>query len=222
MRSFPEIEALAAGRKGGADALERLLSAPLTSEEIKKISDDRWLSAMTKCIFQAGFNWRLIEQKWDRFEEVFEGFNIHRWTIMSDDDLDRLLKTKGIVANAAKIKSVGANACYLSTLAENGETAGTCFAGWKRERYCENLRGLRKNGARLGGRTGQIFLRRMGVDTLVFSHDVLKALSREEVVPKMPSSGKDFTAVQSALDAWSEETRRPLTQISQILAFSVE
>jgi len=62
----------------------------------------------------------------------------------------------------------------------------------------------------------------MGVDTLVFTPDVLKALGRENVVSRMPSSGKDFVAVQSAVDAWSDETERGLTQISQILAFSVE
>jgi len=62
MRFFSEIEALAAERKGGADALEHLLSVPQPDRKIKKIPDDRWLSAMTKCVFQAGFNWRVIEQ----------------------------------------------------------------------------------------------------------------------------------------------------------------
>lgn len=222
MRSFSEIKALAAERKGGADALAHLLSAPLPGEEIKKISDDRWLSAMTKCVFQAGFNWQVIERKWNRFEEVFEGFNVHPWAMMSDDDLDRLLKTEGIVANAAKIGSVGANARLLLELSRKHGSVGGYFSGWKPEQYCDNLRRLQKNGARLGGRTGQTFLRRMGVDTLVFSPDVLKALSREDVISRMPGSGKDFVAVQSAIDVWIEETRLPLTQISQILALSVE
>ncbi len=222
MRSFSEIEALAAKRKGGVDALRHLLADPLPSREIRKIPDDRWLSAMTKCIFQAGFNWRVIERKWDRFEEIFEGFDVHRWSMMSDEDLDRLLRTEGIVANAAKIGSVGANARFLSELSKKHGSVGNHFSRWTRARYCENLRRLRKNGARLGGRTGQTFLRRMGVDTLVFSPDVLKALDREGVVAKMPSSEKDFVAVQSALDAWTEETGHALTQISQILAFSVD
>ena len=222
MRFFSEIEALAAERKGGADALEHLLSVPQPDRKIKKIPDDRWLSAMTKCVFQAGFNWRLIERKWDRFEEVFEGFNVNQWAMMSNDDLDRLLKTEGIVANAAKIGSVGANALFLSELSKKHGSVGSYFSGWKPGRYCENLRSLHKSGSRLGGRTGQTFLRRMGVDTLVFTPDVLKALGRENVVSRMPSSGKDFVAVQSVVDAWSGESERCLTQISQILAFSVE
>jgi len=222
MRSFSEIEALAARRKGGAGALEGRLSFPAPRGEITDIAADRWLSAMTRCVFQAGFNWRVVERKWDRFEEVFEGFDVHRWSMMSDRNLDRLLKTEGIVAHAAKISSVGANARFLVAVAREYGSVGGYFSGWERERYCQNLRGLRKNGARLGGRTGQTFLRRMGVDTLVFSPDVLKALRREGVVAKMPASLKDFDAVQAAIDAWGEESGRSLTRISQILAFSVD
>lgn len=87
MRSMTEITGIAARRKGGIAALEGLLPRPLTLGKIRKIADDRYLSAMTKCVFQAGFNWRIIENKWPRFEEVFEGFDIHRRRMMSDDDL---------------------------------------------------------------------------------------------------------------------------------------
>ncbi len=204
------------------EALERLLSTPLSPAGIQMIPDDRWLSAMTKCVFQAGFNWQLIEDKWGRFEEVFAGFDIARWSMMSDDDIDTLLTTTGIVANGQKIKSIGGNAQFLTTIARDHGSVGNYFAGWTGETYWQNLRALHKDGSRVGGRTGQIFLRRMGVDTLIFSTDVIKALDREGVIGKIPSSGKDFTTVQTAIDAWRHESGRPLTQISQILAFSVE
>lgn len=221
MRSFTEIHQMAAGHHGGAEALEELLTSPLSSDEIRAAPDDRWLSAATKCIFQAGFNWQLIEDKWPRFEEVFEGFDIGRWALMSDIDIDRLLKMEGIVANAAKIASVGDNAAYFLDLARAHGSVGAYFAGWRIADYCTNLRALRRDGARLGGTSGQIFLRRMGVDTLVFSNDVVKALDREGVVAKPPVSGKDLAAVQAAVDQWHGESGRSLTQISQILAYAV-
>lgn len=59
MRSFEEIQEIAAGRQGGQAALEALLPQPLTPEALGRT--DRWLSAMTKCLFQAGFNWSAIE-----------------------------------------------------------------------------------------------------------------------------------------------------------------
>lgn len=76
MRSFEEIEALAAEKKGGPEALDALLAehnAPRTAEELEKVGDDRWLAMFTKCVFQAGFSWKVIDQKWPGFEEAFEG-----------------------------------------------------------------------------------------------------------------------------------------------------
>lgn len=222
MRSMAGITQIAAKRKGGSAALERLLPRPVSPREIRKIADDRWLSAMTKCIFQAGFKWQIIEDKWERFEEVFGGFDIHRWRMMSDDDLDRLLKTEGIVRNLAKLRSVRDNAAFLVNIAETHGSTGRYFSAWKAPDYCRNLRELQKGGARLGGKTGQIFLRRMGIDTLVFTADVLKALRREGVVDRMPGSNRDWDAMQSAIDTWHEESGRSLNEISQILAFSID
>jgi len=221
MQDFTKITAQAARLHGGPAALEKLLAHPLPAGKIRRIPADRFLSAATKCVFQAGFNWEVIENKWPRFEEVFEGFDPNRWAMMTDDDLDHLLKVKGIVANGAKIQSVGANARYLLRLAGQHGSVGAYFAGWRIADYCEHLQAMRADASRLGGRTGQMFLRRMGVDTLVFSPDVLKALDREGVVAKIPSSAKDFAALQAALDRWHKESGRGLTQISQILAFSV-
>jgi len=33
--------------------------------------DDRYLSAMAKCIFQAGFVWKVVEKMWHGFDTVF-------------------------------------------------------------------------------------------------------------------------------------------------------
>lgn len=222
MKKFADIAKIAAKRKGGADALERLLFTPLPPKKIKAMADDRWLSAMTMCVFQAGFNWRVIENKWPRFEEAFERFDVDRWALMHDGDVDRLLATPGIVANGQKIASVGDNARYLQTLAHGHGSVGAYFAVWDGVNYWGNLRALQTNGSRMGGRTGQIFLRRMGVDTLVFSSDVLAALAREGVISKMPALAKDYAAVQNAINAWRAESGRSLTHISQILAYSVE
>ena len=222
MRPLDEIIRIAAGRKGGQRALESLLSRPLPQEKIAEIPDDRWLSAMTKCVFQAGFNWQIIENKWDRFEEAFEGFDIFRCAMMSDDDLDRLLKTEGIVKNVAKIRSVGQNAAFLKTLADQYGNVGQYFAGWKPTDYCKNLRDIQKKGARLGGRCGQTALRRMGVDTIIFTPDVIKALKNAQIIDRIPGSQKDWNALQAAIDSWGQSSSRTLTEISRILAFSVD
>ena len=84
MRSFDEIFEIAANRHGGPDALKAKLSTPKSPAELAAMPDDRWLSTITKCVFQAGFNWKVIENKWDGFETAFGGFDVGRcafWTM---------------------------------------------------------------------------------------------------------------------------------------------
>ena len=58
MVDFKSIEKIAEKRKGGAKQLAKWLPRQATAKKIAKIDDSRFLSEMTKCIFQAGFVWR--------------------------------------------------------------------------------------------------------------------------------------------------------------------
>ena len=53
------------------------------------------------------------------------------------------------------------------------------------------------------------------------SGDVALALIREGVVDKPPSGKGALKKVQAAFNGWMEESGRPLTQISRVLAFTV-
>ena len=59
MRSFEEIYAISAGRKGGADALEAIIASHKmrSPAELAAIPEDRWLSEMSKFVFRTGLNW---------------------------------------------------------------------------------------------------------------------------------------------------------------------
>ncbi len=220
MKHFSEIEAYAADHKGGPAALEALLAKPKSADALKAIPDSRWLSKMSKCLFQAGFNWKVIENKWAGFEEAFEGFDPARWAFMSDEDLDRMLKDTRIVRNGQKIVAVRDNACFLSDLAQEHGSASAAFADWPLADHIDLLAMMKKRGGRLGGATGQIFLRRMGKDSFILSRDVVAALMRDQIVSKVPSSQRDMAAVQEAFNVWHQQSGRGLTQMSQILAFS--
>jgi 3-methyladenine DNA glycosylase Tag len=65
-------------------------------------------------------------------------------------------------------------------------------------------------------------LRGMGVDSFILTRDVVRALVREGVVEKAPTAKRDLARVQAAFNQWSEESGRPLTQISRVLACSIE
>ncbi|ESQ77763.1 DNA-3-methyladenine glycosylase I [Asticcacaulis sp. AC402] len=222
MIRFTEIEARAAERKGGAEALESLLLTPRPMADVAAIAEDRWLSQFTRCIFEAGFNWDLIEKRWPQFEDAFQGFDVTRWLFMSDEDLAELMQAPGLVANAMKIRSVAGNAQYLSDVAKSQGSAGAYFASWPIDQYMELCNELKSRGSRLGGATGQRALRRMGRDALILSPSVIKALNHWGVIAGEPTAKKDIAAVQLAITAWHEDGRRGLTQMSQILAYSVD
>lgn len=155
MRRFEEIQEIAAGRQGGKTALEALLPQALTPEVLGRTHDNRWLSVMTKCLFQAGFNWSVIEARWTGFEAAFDGFDPRKIALSSEEDIDRLLADRRIVRNGAKIAAVIRNARLLVDLADKHGSAAAFFAAWPSEDYVGLLRFVEKQGARMGGLTGQ-------------------------------------------------------------------
>ena len=141
---------------------------------------------------------------------------------MSDDDLDSLVSDTRIVRNGQKITAVRENASFICDLAREYGSAARFFADWPDENLIGLLGVLKSRGKRLGGMTGPIFLRTMGKDGFIISPDVATALIREGVVTKDPTSQRDLKAVQEAFNTWRAESDRPITQISRVLAMTVE
>ena len=221
MREFAAIEAPVIDRFGGEQALNKQLKKPKSARTLKAIPDSAWLSAVSMAVFQAGFNWSVVEKKWPRIEEIFRGFDLTYCRFLSDEALEDILKQDGMISHWKKTKSIQRNADFFTQLSNENNGLGNYFSQWKMADYANNIRSLQKGGDRLGGKTCQVFLRRMGVDTLVFSNDMVRALIREGVVQKSPSSQKDWAAVGEAVETWHAQSGRSLNEISQILAFSV-
>lgn len=221
MRTFEGLMDLAVGFRGSREAVESLLPATQTAAEIASIPGDRVLSVMTKSVFQAGFNWKVIENKWPGFEAAFEGFVPVRWKFMSDDDFDSLLKDTRIVRNGMKIQTVRDNAIMLCDLEDEYGSAATCIANWPNDDFIGLLEMLNKRGSRLGGATAQYFLRFLGKDGWVMSRDVVAALVREGVIEKAPMSKTALRAVQSAFSECAAQSGRSFAHISRLLAMTV-
>jgi 3-methyladenine DNA glycosylase Tag len=223
MRSFEQIYAIAAKRKGGPAALEKLIAEhkPKSRAALAKTGDDRWLAMMTRCVFQAGFSWKVIDSKWPGFEEAFSGFQPKRCALMSDKQIDQLLTDKRIVRNAQKIMSVPANAAFLLDLAKEHGSAAKFFANWPDEDYVGLLELLKKRASRLGGSSAMFLLRRMGKPSFIPSRDVVARLIAEGVIDKEPSGKGAMKKVQAAFNQWAQESGRDLTAISRTLAMSV-
>ncbi|MEO1315225.1 MAG: DNA-3-methyladenine glycosylase I [Pseudomonadota bacterium] len=220
MRSFSEIERLAFSNHSGEGEAALLLPTPSTTEALLEIPDATWLSMLSRCVFSAGFNWKVVESKWPAFENAFHGFAPGPCSMMTDEEIERAAVAGGI-PHMAKAISVRENAVLFRELAENAGSAAAHLAHWPSTEFAQLLIELKKRGNRLGGTTPQYFLRFMGVDGFILTEDVVKALIREEIVDRAPTSTKGLIATQGAFNTWSGESGRPLMQISRLLALSI-
>jgi DNA-3-methyladenine glycosylase I len=73
-------------------------------------SDDEYFALMTRSLFSAGLNWRVIDNKWSNFEKAFAHFAIKKVAKYGDKEVSRLMADAGIVRNEGKIASTIYNA----------------------------------------------------------------------------------------------------------------
>jgi len=221
MGGFSTVRTRAAKRKGGEEILRSLLGASPDNAALATVSDDRILSAMAQRVFSAGFVWRVIEQKWPGFEEAFLRFEPKALLFQPDDFWHDLASDKRIVRNPQKIRSVKENAAFVARVSEEYGGFGRFLAQWPADDQVGLLAHLNKHGNRLGGATGQYFLRWVGWDAFILSRDMIAALRDEGLeISESPSSKGDLAKVQAAINAYAAETGLPRTHISRILAMS--
>jgi 3-methyladenine DNA glycosylase Tag len=222
MKRFGTIRARAAKRKGGNDELNALLPKVKSATALARMKDDRVLAEMTRRIFSAGFAWSVIEKKWPGFEAAFLGFESKRLLAQPDEFWEQLASDPHIVRNAHKIMAVRTNAQFISEMAKEYGSFGRFLATWPPTDQVGLLEVLAKRGARLGGNTGQLFLRFIGKDCFVLSKDVVACLRDAGLdISEHPSSKKDLRKIQEQFNAWIAETGLPLTHLSRICAMSI-
>ena len=221
MKKFSKLYDLAAARKGGDGALEALITKPESPATLARIPDDRWLSAIAKSVFRAGFNWKVVENKWPDIEAAYDGFDPRGVAFQSDDDLDRLVKDPRVIRAWRKLKAIRTNAQYLVELAEEHGSAAQYFADFPSSTYIELLEDMKKRGSHLGGTSAQYFLREIGKDSFILSRDVVAALRREQVFDGTPTSKTSLRQIQTAFNEWVDNGGESLTRVSRVLAFTV-
>lgn len=221
MRTFEDIYAIAAERHGGAEGLETQILAYTGPMDDLGSSDDRWLAAFSRVIFQAGISWKVIDNKWPGFEEAFFGFDLDRCANLHDEDFDRLVSDTRIVRHGPKIKSVQENAVFLCNARDEAGSVREWFSKWPHDEYHMLLAHLKKHASRLGGTGGQYALRYMGYDGYILGKDVVGRLVAEGVIDKAPTSQKAMQAVQEAFNILVKQSGRTQKEVSRVLALSI-
>jgi 3-methyladenine DNA glycosylase Tag len=212
----------AARTRLGVAALEARLPQPRPAEELKAMPDDRYLSQMSLRIFRAGLKHSLVDAKWPAFEDVFGGFEPRRLRAMSDEALEALLADSRLIRHWGKLKSVRDNAAAIMAVSDENGSFGAWLADWPGTNIVELWEALAKRFNQMGGNSGPTFLRMVGKDTFILTPSVTAALKHWGAIDAPPKNRKDRAVVQACFNAWAVETRRPLCQLSMILAASIE
>jgi|TARA_B110000438_G_scaffold303554_1_gene365586 3-methyladenine DNA glycosylase Tag len=222
MTSFQSIYDIAAKNRGSEELLEAILPKHKTPETLAELTDDRYLSMMTRCVFRAGFVWRVIDNKWPGFESAFSNFNPMAVAHFSDERLEELAQDRSIVRNFTKIVSVRNNAVYVLDKQRSHGSFGAFIAEWPTNNITGLWLELKKKGCRLGGNSGPMMLRSMGKDTFLMTKDVCAALVNHGFVDKIsPTSQRDLKQVETVFGALRDQSGRSLCEISRILACTV-
>lgn len=222
MKKFTQIQERAEQRKGGATALKKLLPQVATKKKLAARSDDRYLAMMTKCINQAGFSWKVIENKWPEFEEAFFGFDPFKLELLPPEQWEAYTSDRRVVRNWQKIKALQENVFFIQETAREFGSFGKFLGRWPESDQIGLMAHLKQHGSRLGGQSSMWFLRRAGKDCFVLTRDVVLTLKSVGLdIAEQPSSKRDLKKAQDQFNVWHEETGLPYSHLSRIVACSV-
>ena len=220
LESFDNLYQRAADRKGGVPILKLLLGDADDQQVLAKLDDDRLLSAFTKKVFQSGFVWRVVENKWPNFEESFFNFNITKVLMMPEEMMERKAADPKIIRNFNKVKTIKANAQMIFEEQQNGHSFSEFLANWPSNDLIGLWSYLKKHGQRLGGNTGPYALRALGKDTFLLTRDIEAYFRAHHIIDGGLQSKKSLAAIQASFNQWQKESELSLSQLSRLVAFA--
>ncbi|MGB1292281.1 MAG: DNA-3-methyladenine glycosylase I [Pseudoalteromonas sp.] len=220
MESIDTLYARAAERKGGEQALNLLLGQGEDNQALAKVPDDRFLSAFTKKVFQSGFVWRVVENKWAGFEHAFFNFNIEKILMMPEEMLEQKAADPQIIRNFNKVKTIKANAQMIFEEQQHQHSFAEFVAKWPSNNIIGLWEYLKKNGQRLGGNTGPYALRALGKDTFILSRDVEAYFRAQDIISGGIQTKSSLKAIQDSFNHWQKNSDLSLSQLSRLIAYS--
>lgn len=125
-------------------------------------SDSGYLEVLTKSIFQAGFCWQVIRDKWPGFRRAFDGFDVDTVAGYGARDVERLLADMGIVRNGRKIEATVQNARIAQRLIAEHGSIHAYLRSLDGLRYAERRRRLTRLFHHLGPTGAFVFLYTVG------------------------------------------------------------
>ena len=176
---------------------------------------------MTKKVFQSGFVWRVVQNKWPSFEEVFFNFDIEKLLMMPPDMVERKATDKRIIRNLTKVKSIQNNALMINEITKEHGSFVSWLANWPVDNMIGLWEELKKRGDRLGGNTGPYALRAIGKDTFLLTRDVEAYFRNHQIIDGGLRSKKSLKTIQNSFNQWHQTSGRSMQELSMLVSFGV-
>lgn len=221
MTPWSEIEARATDKAGGTEALTAQLPQVLRPDMLAAKPDSWFLSAMTRRVFQAGMQHRVINERWPAFERYFWGFEPEKLMLLSEEQLEKAMLAPELIKHWTKLRTIPVNAGVMADISTRNGGFGRWLVAWPDDQLVDLWRTLAKQFKRLGGMSGPRFLRLAGRDTYLLTDDVVQALKVYGVIDDNPTRKADLERINRQITAWSGSSGRPMAHISRILSHTV-
>ncbi|HSX34293.1 MAG TPA: DNA-3-methyladenine glycosylase I [Candidatus Saccharimonadales bacterium] len=131
----------------------------------KPANDNEYLERMSRVIFAAGLNWRVLEKKWPGIVKAYGGFDVAKVAGYLEPDIERLMNDPDVIHNLAKLRAIIANAKEMQAIAADYGSFENYLASVRKEAGEDGLVAtLSKRFAFLGKGTTVIFLFAVGQD----------------------------------------------------------
>ena len=124
-------------------------------------SDTRaYLEQMTKAVFVAGLNWKVVENKWPGFVEVFHNFDPEYVANLSPKQVGAIEENPAVIRNRSKIEATVENANVMLQLVKEHGTFHDFIASHRNPEA--TVQDLKERFHHLGDSSASAFLWRVG------------------------------------------------------------
>ena len=113
---------------------------------------------MSKAVFNAGFSYQVVNNKWEDIKEVFYDFEpkiISNWTV---DEISKALNSPKIIRNSRKVTAIVSNAKVFLDLLNKYRTFENYLKSFREKPYEEKQKILSKQFKWLGPTGAHFFL----------------------------------------------------------------
>ena len=125
---------------------------------IKPSNDNEYFEMLSKSVFQAGFSFKVVEQKWPDIVETFDKFDFKKVMNWNEEKIYQVLQSPKIIRNSKKVRGIVDNARVFYDVTTKYGSFSQYLNSFKNKPYPERSKIISKQFKWLGKTGTYVFL----------------------------------------------------------------